>query len=365
MRRPSLRLLSFSLLLASGAWAQQSRPFVPSPPSAAAREGLRLYQQGCQAEDYDDATCAKAEHQLDAAVHEDPHQLEAQLALAEAVWNQSLRKPENSPERTQLRQRALGLYQQLVDQNVPDARPYYQLSLLTRDPATRARLLRRAVELDPKHPEAHKDLASVLLEQGQTDEAMREYRTHLTVKPLEGRAEALERLHFADKLAKLGRVREAAEVYDAVWASTSGQSRAERCQLFQSVDLDPYERMGARFAQRVRELRTACSGKADTQSLEHAQELERQGRADAAVQELERQVQRNPKPAEPYLAMERLYRKQGKVAEAARTVTRYFQQEQDPTERCRHFRTLSPQTAKALDPALLGELERACRPPRP
>ncbi|PTL82958.1 hypothetical protein DAT35_13100 [Vitiosangium sp. GDMCC 1.1324] len=313
---------------------------------------------GCQAEDFDDATCGKAVLQLEAVVRDDPSQLDARLAHADALWNQSFRQPEGSAERARLSQRSLDLYQQLVDEDIPDARPYYALSVLTRDPGTRFLLLRRALDVEPKHPEAHKDMAWLLLDQGRTDEAIREYRLHLSLNPSKERADAFDNIRFARRLGELGRVREAAEIYDAVWDSLRGESRAERCQVFKTVDLDPYERIGARFAQRVREIRAACSG---TPRLERAQELERQGQDGAAAQELERQIQENPMPPEPYLALERLYLKQGRADEAARVMTRYFQQERDPQERCRHFRTLSPQTAKALDPALLGEWDRACR----
>ncbi len=370
MARSPFRPLVFSVLVSSLAWAQQpapapSRPslarppaFVPAPPSPAAREGVRLAQEGCQAEAFDEGTCEKAVRQLEAATREDPRQLDARLALADAVWNQAFRQPEGSAERTRLRQRALELYQQLVDAGVPDARPYHGLSVLTRDPDTRVRLLRRALELDPKHPEAHKDLAGLLLDQGQTDEAMREYRTHLTVSPYQGREDALEHLQFASRLTQLGRVREAAQVYDIVWDLTQRESRAERCQIFKSVDVDPFERMGARFAQRLREVRASCTG---TPRLERAVELERQGRDDAAIQELQLQIQENPAPVEPYLALERLHLKQGRADEAAGVMARYFQREKNAQERCRHFRTLSPRTMRALEPTLMTELERGCR----
>lgn len=368
------RLLALLLLLGPVAGAQQppsapSRPspaplarpptpYVPAPPSAAAQEAVRLARTSCQAEDFDDRLCEQAVRRLEAVVRDEPRQLEAQLALAEAVWNQAFRQPEGSAQRAQLRQRSLELYQRLVDLGLPDARPYYSLSLLRREPEVRLQLLRRTVELEPKHPEAHKDLAWLLLEQGQVEQAMREYRTHLSVRPFEGREEALENLGFAQKLGEQGRIREAAQVYDAIWDALRGEPRAERCQLFKSMDLDPYERIGARFARQVRELRAACS---DMAHMERAMELVHQGQTDEAIAELERQIQQNPAPAEPYLALERIYLERGQVDQAAGTITRYFQQEQDVRERCRHFRTLAPRTARALEPSLLGALERQCR----
>ncbi len=36
-------------------------------------------------------------------------------------------------------------------------------------------------------------------------------------------------------------------------------------------------------------------------------------------------------------------------------------QEKNAQERCRHFRTLSPRTMRALEPTLMTELERGCR----
>ncbi|MFY0528204.1 hypothetical protein ACN28I_35280 [Archangium gephyra] len=164
MAFPTFRLLACCVLLSSAVWAQQPAPpgaapgrlaatrYVPAPPSPAAQAALRLHAQGCQAEGFDDATCEKAVRQLEAVVRGDPRQLDAQLALADAVWNQAFRQPEGSAERTRLRQRSLDLYQQLVNLGVPDARPYYGLSVLTRDPEARISLLRRTLELRPEAP---------------------------------------------------------------------------------------------------------------------------------------------------------------------------------------------------------------------
>lgn len=43
--------------------------------------------------------------------------------------------------------------------------------------------LRRTLELEPKHPHSHAELAWLLLEQGQTEQAVREYLTHLSLSP--------------------------------------------------------------------------------------------------------------------------------------------------------------------------------------
>ena len=363
MNRPLLRLLALLVLPASLATAQTARlgappaRYEPVPPTPAGREALRLHALGCMAEDFDDSVCDKAVRQLEAAARQEPRQLEVQVALADAVWNQSFRQPEGSAERARLRQRSLDLYQRLVDLGIPDAQPYYALSVLTRDVDTRLRLLRRAVQLNPKHPQAHGDLAWLLLERGQTDEAVREHRLHLSASPRQGREAALADLRFAAELTRRERIREAAQVYDALWDALRQEDRAERCQVFQSVDVDPFERIGARFAQRLRELRGAC---ASLEQVEHALELVRQGREGAAIQELERLVQQGAPLAEPYLALQRLFLDKGQAGRAAEVMTRYFQQEKDARERCQHFRTLPPQTARALAPTLREELERAC-----
>ena len=355
------RLLVLSLAtMASAQPFRVARPptlYVPVPPTQAIREALRLHQTGCLAEDFDDKTCARAVRELEAALRDTPRQLDAQLALADALWNQSFREPEGSEERARLRHRSLARYQRLVDSGVPDARPYYALSVLTSNVDTRLRLLRRTVSIAPKHPEAHKDLAWVLLEKDKPEEAAREYHTHLSVSPREGRETDLEDLRFASGLAQRGRLAEAARVYEVVWDALQEESRAERCQVFKSVDIEPYESLGARFAGRVRELRGACD------SLEQlAQTLERvdQGQKDLALQELERQVATAPPVGEPYLALQRLYVEKGEGVRAAEVMTRYFQQEQDVRERCRQFRGVSPQTALALEPSLRQELERTC-----
>jgi thioredoxin-like negative regulator of GroEL len=192
------------------------------------------------------------------------------------------------------------------------------------------------------------------------DEAVRTYRNHLAVSPYRGREDGLERLRFADRLAELGREREAAQMYEALWEATREERRTERCMLFKSVDLARYERTAPALVARLRELRPACT---DMGRMERAVEHQEQGRDEAAIRELEQQLVENPMPVEPYLALERLYLKEGRVEDAARVVTRYLQREQDARERCRLYRTLSPRTVRAMNPALVEELERACRSP--
>lgn len=365
MNRLTVRLLTLLVLPASLALAQPYRvarpptPYVPVPPSPAAQAALRLHQAGCLAEDYDDSTCDRAVQQLEAVVREDPRQLDAQLALSDALWNQAFRQPAGSDARTRLRQRALDRYQQMVDASVPDARPYYALSVLTRDAGTRVQLLRRTVELAPKHPEAHKDLAWLLLDENKPEEAAREYRLHLSVNPPQGREKALADLRFASRLNQQGLTREAAQVYDTVWDATGDEGRAERCHVFKTVDTEPYERIGARFAQRLRESRGACD---NLEQLKKTQLLLDQGHEQEARQRLERQVASAPTVAEPYLALQGLYLRQGQEAKAAEVMNHYFQQERDAGERCLHFRTLTSQTVHALEPTLRQDLERACTP---
>jgi tetratricopeptide (TPR) repeat protein len=212
------------------AWAQAA------PLSSAAREGMQLAQQGCQSDGYDEELCERAISRLEAAVRENPSQTDAQLALAQAYWNRSFQERADSRSRQNWQQRSMDIYQRLVDRKVEDARPYYELSVRMEDQGRRTALLRRTVELNPRHARANQDLAWSLLKQERPDEAWRVYKRHLEVSPAKDRQEAMENLRFAGAMARAQRPQQAAQVLETVMDQMKDERRAERCLLLQSAD---------------------------------------------------------------------------------------------------------------------------------
>jgi tetratricopeptide (TPR) repeat protein len=328
----------------------------PAPLSAAAREGVQLAQQGCQSDGYDAELCERAISRLEAAARENPAHMEVQLALAQAYWNRSFQERADSRSRQSWQQRSMDIYQRLVDRSVGDARPYYELSVRQKDEGRRMALLRRTVELNPRHPRANQDLAWSMLKQGQPDEAWRVYQRHLQVSPAKDRQEAQENLRFAGAMMRAQRPQQAAQVLETVMEQVKDERRTERCLLLQSADPRMAEARPA-VRRQLQELRPYCT---DTEHLDRAMELEKQGRMDEAVTELERQVAANPKPEETYVMLERLYLRKGQPEKAAEVSARQLRAEPDAREKCERFQRLSPHTLRAMDPRTVDAVRRQC-----
>lgn len=330
-----------------------------APLSSEAREALQLAQEGCQSDGYEAELCERAISQLEAAVRANPSQEELQLALAQACWNRAFQERAGSGSRQRWQQRSVDLYQGLVDRNVADARPYYELSVRQKDPGRRAALLRRTVELNPRHPRAHQDLAWSMLRQGQTDEAWRVYQRHLEVSPVKDRQEAQEDLRFAGAMVRVQRPQQAAQVLERVVDQLQGERRSERCLLLQSADPQLAEARPA-VRRQLQELRPYCT---DTEHLDRAVELEQQGRVDEAVTELEQQVAANPKPEETYVMLERLYLRKGRPEKAAEVTAGQLKAEPDAREKCERFRRVSPRTLRSMDARTVEGVRRECATP--
>jgi tetratricopeptide (TPR) repeat protein len=368
-------------ILSRGAWlallvpllapAQTAAP--PQPPSAAptpsiaqpaalsptAKEGIRLAQESCPSDGFDRAGCEKAIRLLEEAARQDPDQQDVQLALAQAYWNTSYRESPQARSRGELKQRALGIYQKLVDKKTADARPYWELSLRQKEEKARLPLLRRTVELNPRHPQANKDLAQAELSVGEVDAAVRSYEKHLEVSPYRESQDAMDHLNFARRLRGAGRPDAAAKVSERVSQVIQGERRGTRCEIWRSVDPKLYESK-PELAQRVKSLLPFCT---KTEELERASELERQGRVDEAIQAAERQVEQNPKPEETHVLLERLYRRKGQPARAADAANRQLEEEQDSKEKCVRFRELAPDTVRAMPKKRVEALRRDCGGP--
>jgi tetratricopeptide (TPR) repeat protein len=374
MMSPSLRaswlpLLTVSLL----AWAQASPPEPPQPPSAAptpsvaapsalssnAREGIRLAQESCPSDGFDRAGCEKAVRLLQEAARADPDNTDVQLALAQAYWNTSFRESPQARSRGDLKQRALGIYQQLVDKKTKDARPYWELSLRKKSETERLPLLQRTVELNPKHPQANKDLAQTELSLGQVESAVRSYQKHLDVSPYRDSQDAMDHLDFAKRLDRAGRPEAAAQMTDRVSKLVQGERRETRCEIWRSVDPKLYQGRSD-VAQRVKSLLPYCT---KTEELERAASLEREGRVDEAITAAKRQVEENPRPEGAYVLLERLYQRKGQPAQAAEVAVRQLEQEQDVAERCERFRSLVPATVRAMPKARVEALRKECKEP--
>jgi tetratricopeptide (TPR) repeat protein len=343
-----------------------ARPAVPgrsstpsAPPSAAAREAIQLAEQGCQSDGYDQELCERAISRLEEAARQNPDQVDVQLALAQACWNRSFQERSESRSRQNWQQRSLDIFERMVDRNVADARTYYELSVRQKDDARRMTLLRRTVELNPRHPRANQDLAWGLLKQGKADEASKVYRRHLEASPSKDRQEAQENLRFAGALARAQRPQQAAQVVETVMDQMQGERRAERCLLLQSTDPRLAEAR-PNVKRELQELRPYCT---NTEHLDRAVELEQQGRVDEAVMELERQVDANPKPEETYVMLERLYLRKGQPEKAAEATTRYLRSEPEAREKCERFRRISPRTLRAMDTPTLETTRKECGQP--
>jgi tetratricopeptide (TPR) repeat protein len=234
----------------------------------------------------------------------------------------------------------------------------WELSLREKDEARRLPLLERTVKLNPKHPEAHKDLAEVLVEQGKADEAAKQYQRHMAVNPPKEREDTEQTLQFAQKLARV-RPEAAAEVVDGAWKATREESRTERCLRFKDVNPGVYARRPALRAQ-VQQVQPYCT---ETEHLDRAVELEQQGRVDEAINELQQQVATNPKPEETHVLLERLQLKKGRPDLAAQAVQRELKQEPDTKEKCERFKQLAPDTVRAMPKPDVDSLRQDCGQP--
>jgi tetratricopeptide (TPR) repeat protein len=341
--------------------APATPPAVPAPAASltpAAREGIRLAEEGCQSDGFDPGVCEKAIARLEEVARQDPNQTDVQLALSKAYWNSAYQEPETSRTRGELRQRSTAILQRLVEQRPNDARPVWELSLREKDEARQLPLLERTVKLNPKHPEAHKDLAEVLVDQGKADEAAKQYQRHMAVNPPKEREDTEQTLQFAQKLARV-RPEAAAEVVDGAWKATREESRTERCLRFKDVNPGVYARKPALRAQ-VQQVQPYCT---ETEHLDRAVELEQQGRVDEAINELQRQVATNPKPEETYVLLERLQLKKGRPDLAAQAVQRELKQEPDTKEKCERFKQLAPDTVRAMPKPDVDSLRQDCGQP--
>ncbi|WP_164008345.1 tetratricopeptide repeat protein [Pyxidicoccus trucidator] len=355
------------------AWAQVAPQEPPQPPSAAltpsvaapaalsanGKEGIRLAQESCPSDGFDRAGCEKAVRLLQEAARTDPDNTDVQLALAQAYWNTSFRESPQARSRGELKQRALGIYQRLVDRGAKDARPYWELSLRQKNETERLPLLQRTVELNPKHPQANKDLARTELSLGKVDQAVRSYQRHMDVSPYRESQDAMDHLGFAKQLEGAGRPEAAAEVTDRVSKLVQGERRETRCEIWRSADAKLYQGK-SEMAQRVRSLLPYCT---KTEELERATDLERAGRVDEAIDAAKRQVEENPRPEGSYVLLERLYQRKGQPAKAAEVAGRQLEQEQDATARCERFRSLAPATVRAMQKDRVEKLRRECKQP--
>jgi len=339
-------------LLAPAAGAGQ-----PLPAAAELeRRGLAAWRENCQSDGYDRSGCQEAVRLLEQALQRDPKLTEAQLALASARWNQSFDSPKESPRRAALQSQALGTYQRMVDAGVRDVRPYYQLSVRKTNPAQRMQLLEKAVQIDPNHAAAHRDLAGIYLKLQRFPDAVRTYQRFQDLRPRADVEDARTDVSFAGKLAAVNRKEDAVRIYQKTLEQTQAVPRSRRCQVFRNVNPDQYQGMGD-LSGKLKALLPACT---NIEAYERALKLERQGQTDQAIRALESQVRANPEHAESHLMLERLYLKRGDAAKATEAVRRYTAGVKDPEELCRRFKA-DPRMREALDAATREKLQRDCR----
>lgn len=332
----------------------------PAALSPEAKEGIRLAQENCPSDGFDRAGCDKAIKLLQEAERKDPENNDVQLALAQAYWNTSYKESPQARTRGELKQRALGIYQRMVDRGTKDARPYWELSLRQKTESARMPLLERVVALNPFHPKANRDLAQAQLAQGDVDAAEKSYQKHLEVSPYRDSQDAMDHLDFAKQLANAGRPEAAARVTEKVSQLIQGEHRSTRCEIWRSVDARLYQSKSD-VVQRVRSLLPYCT---KTDELERASDLEKQGRVDEAIDAAKKQVEQNPKPEGSYVLLERLYHRKGRPDEAAQVALKQLEQESDAAERCERFRALAPATVRAMPKDRVDALRGECKQPK-
>ena len=333
----------------------------PAPEQSAGggvyQEGRELFEQACQPDGYDDKQCRQAVAKLEKAIQADPNLKEAYLTLARAYWNQAY-GTNSKQSQAALERKAKDVLQKLtvIDPNYADA--YFELGVRAENNAEQQKLLERTVSLNPQHPEAHRYLAQILLEQGRLDEAVKEYKLHLQVSPDHSPEEAAHHVNFALALEQAGRTQDAASILQQTLLMTAGESEYERCRLFEHVDLNRY----ASFVQLragVERLRPYCT---NFEHRDRAVQLEQQGKTGEAVAELQLQLQQNPAYRDAYFLLEQIYLKQGEKLKALSVIKKYFETEKDPAERCRAFPLVHLPTYQSLDPLFIGKLKRECEP---
>lgn len=328
---------------------------VQGPGAQDYQEGRELFEQGCVPDGYDDKRCRQAVSKLEKAVKADPNLKEASLTLARAYWNQTYGTNSKS-EQAALEKKSRDVLQRLttLDPNYADA--YFELSVRSDDPAEQQRLLERTVAADPKHPEAHRLLAQMLLEQGRVDEAIKEYKLHLQVSPDHSTEEGARHVNFALALEGAGRTKEAADILHQTLKLTEGQGELERCRIFEHVDLKRYAGF-AQFRAGVEKLRPYCT---NFEHRDRAMRLQSEGKTDEAISELQQQLQQNPSYREAYFLLEQIYLKRGDRVKALTVVKKYFETEKDPSERCRAVPLVHLTTYQSLDPLFVGKLRQEC-----
>ena len=342
--------------LASPTPAAAASPAPPQGPGTQDyREGRELFEQGCQPDGFDEKQCRQAVSRLEKAVKADPNLKEASLTLARAYWNQAYGTDSKS-EQDALARKSKDVLEKLValDTNYADA--YFELGVRADDPAEQQKLFEQTVAANPRHPEAHRYLAQILLEQGRVDEAVREYKQHLQVSPDRSTEEGAHHVNFALALEGRGRTKDAADILHQTLKLTEGQGELERCRLFEHVDLKRYATF-AQFRAGVEKLRPYCT---NFEHRDRAVRLQSEGKTDEAISELQEQLRLNPSYREAYFLLEQIYLKRGDRVKALTVVKKYFETEKDPSERCRAVPLVHLTTYQSLDPLFVGRLRQEC-----
>lgn len=339
-------------LIASSAALLLSVPALAQDVQAA----VALAKESCSSDGYDAEACERAIGLLEGLSPSASEDIEAQLALAKAYWNSGRARSRRGGDGAQRRQKSVALLQRWVNRNTSDARPYYELSMTVGNRPERIPLLRKASQLNPKHPAANRDLANALLDEGQVDESVKAYEAHLSANPPKERADGIVHLGFAERVAMRGQGAKANVILEKVWRETADERPSERCRMFRQID--PRRYGNGDVTKKIDEVRPYCTR---TERLEKGAALEKQGKRAEAIAELEAQIAENPSPPETWTLLERLYGEQGEAERAVKLRTRYLSSEPNPREKCNRFRALAPKAKAAMEPALREKLTRECK----
>jgi tetratricopeptide (TPR) repeat protein len=320
-------------------------------------EASKLFRESCVSDDYDITLCNAAINKLEAVIKLDPKKTEAYLILAKAYWNKSFLDSKSTQDQDALQEKAAALVRKALDIDPNNAEAAYELTFYIKNPDEQIMLLRKTIEINSKHPEAHGDLARILMKQGNVDDAIKEFRIHLQVSPHPGAQDVNNYILFARSLSQSGRLKESVQIYEKILDLTKEESRFERCQYFKSLNVEHYSAFKD-FAAKVKKLRPYCT---KLGHRDRAVQMERQGKIDEVIQELQLQIKENPYYEDSYFLLEDIYKNQGQMNKALDALKMYFEVEKDPVERCKNYRRLNLNIYTQIDKQFVEKLKSDCK----
>lgn len=316
--------------------------------------GLRLYEQGCNAEGFEPDICNKAIENMEKAIEVNPQLAGAYAYLGRAYWNQSF--VSGKSDQKNARDKALVMIRKSLSIESENIEAMEFLSNITDDEKERESLLKKIIRINPKYSEAHRRLAFILVSQGKFDEAVNEYNLYLEASPITAVTYIGKPVYFGQLLTQAGRAKEAVDIYMNLLDRMRELSRFEKCQVFKSLDIGPYSKYSD-FTERIMKSRPFCS---QTDHRDKAVQLQKEEKTDEAIRELELQIKENPYFEESYFLLEDIYKSKGQMDKALFAIKRYYEFEKDVTEKCKKYNNSNINLYKQHDKQFVENLRKEC-----